>query len=266
MFTDPTLLISGDGSPPPDESAVLVAIEKHWTGAVVVKARTPGERHPRMWRGRYSEPGMEEKESLAGAVTSANVLLERFRHVLRTVEPDPTNRQAFGHELRQLLILACTEVESAWKSILVGNRYSDLEDYRYTTNDYCKLREALKLEEWEVKLTMFSRYGAIAPFREWDPGKPTESLAWYSAYNLTKHDRETNLCRATLENLISAMAGLYIMLAAQAGPDRLARAPYDIVDFQHTHLPQWGLADEYVPPIGPSNAGLPGTTLVPYPF
>ena len=182
-------------------------------------------------------------------MTSANVLLERFRHVLRTVEPDPTNRQAFGHELRQLLILACTEVESAWKSILVDNKYSSPNGDRYTTNDYCKLRDALKLEEWEVQITMFRRYGSIAPFRGWDPGKPTDSLAWYADYNLTKHDRETNLRRATLENLISSVAGLYIMLAAQAGPEMLSRAPYAIGDFHPMRLPQWGLADEYVPPI-----------------
>ena len=264
MDTDPIQLLEVNPGQPPDETTVLSAIERRWKGAVVAKARTPGERHPRIWRGDYSEPGQDERERFSGAVTSANVLLDRFRHVLRTIEPDQANRQAFGHEIRQLLILACTDVESAWKTILVENGYSEAKNDRYSTNDYCKLRDVLKLEAWEVQLTMFRRYGAIAPFRGWDPEKPTESLGWYADYNSTKHDRETNLPRANLANLISSIAGLYVMLAAQAGPKRLSRAPYAILDFQVTHSPRWGLADEYVPPIGRSNADLPGATLVPY--
>jgi len=262
----PTLLIRGNFGPPPEEATVLAEIEKHWTGAVVVRARAPGERHPRMWRGRFSEPLPDEEESLAGALTSANVLLDRFRHVLRTVEPDPANRSAFGHELRQLLILACTEVESAWKSILVANKYPQRKNDRFITNDYCNLCPVLKLEEWEVELAMFPRYGTVAPFRGWDAEKPTESLSWYADYNRTKHDREINLRKATLENLISSMAGLYIMLAAQAGTEWLSRPPFAISDFRPRRQPHWDLADEYVPTIGPSIT-VPGSTkLVPYPF
>lgn len=93
-------------------------------------------------------------------------------------------------------MLACTEVESAWKGVLVANEYSSLKNDRFSTNDYCRLNTALKLDEWELGLTMFSSYGTIAPFRGWEASRPTQSLPWYEAYNETKHDRETSLHRA----------------------------------------------------------------------
>jgi hypothetical protein len=240
---------------PPDDAAVLRAIDARWTGSVVVRTRPPGERHPRIWRGGYSEPPESELNAFADALTSASVLLDRFRHILRTLEPDPANRQSFGHELRQLLILTSTEVESAWKSILVANGYrppkerrgnSPNED-RFNTNDYCKLRDPLRLEKWEIAMTTFPRYGNIAPFRGWDSAKPTASLGWYDDYNSTKHDREVNLRKATLENVISAVAALYVMLAAQVGPTVISESPYAIPDFRPVHQPEWSLAEEYVP-------------------
>lgn len=262
---DAVVLLKSEAGKHPDETEVRRAIEQRWGGAVVVQGRPPGERHPRIWRGKFSQPTAGERQGFSAAFAAASVILERFRYVLRTVEPEAANAQAFGHEIRQLLILACTEVETAWKSILVENKYPPPKNGRYTTNDYCKLREALKLEDWQVELTMFGRYGDITPFRGWDPQKPTESLAWYADYNLTKHDREGSLCRATLQNLIQSVAALYIMLAAQAGPEPLARGRFEVVDFRPTQFPQWELPDEYVPAIGLSKNQLT-SHLVPYPF
>ena len=261
------LLQGGIGLPPFDESQVLAAIQNRWAGAQVVVGRTPGERYPRMWRGRDLDPPPDEAEALTGAVNSAHALFDRFRQVLRTIEPHSANRSAFGQELRQLLILGSTEVESAWKSILVANQYPAPTKNRYSTNDYCKLREPLRLEDWEVKLAMFPRYGAVAPFKAWDSSRPTESLSWYADYNLAKHDREVNLDKASLENVISALAGVYIMLATQTGPDKLKKAPYEIPDFNVTKQPTWKLAEEYVPIISFSPIAVGGgITSVPYPF
>jgi len=265
ISTKTAVLLKGEPGKHPDEMEVRRAIEQRWNGAVVVQGSPPGERHPRIWRGKFSQPTAGEAQGFSAAFAAANVILERFRYVLRTVEPEAGNAQTFGHEIRQLLILACTEVEAAWKSILVENKYPAPKNERYTTNDYCKLRDALKLEDWQVELTMFGRYGNIAPFRGWDPQKPTESLAWYADYNLTKHDREGNLCRATFQNLINSVAALYIMLAAQAGPEPLARGTFTVVDFRPTQVPLWELADEYVPAIGLSKNQLT-SHLVAYPF
>jgi hypothetical protein len=209
----------------------------------------------------------DEVERFAGSLVSATVLFERFRHVLRTVEPEPENRSTFGHELRHLLILASTEVESAWKSILLANDYPPPKDDRFSTKDYCKLCGPMKLRDWRVALTLSPRYGTLAPFSDWDSEKPTASLSWYADYNSTKHDREVNLNKANLGNVVNAMAALHIVLAAQVGSERLSKAPYSLSDFRPVTEPQWPLEDEYVPPIRYSSLVVGcSTTMVPYPF
>lgn len=45
--------------------------------------------------------------------------------------------------------------------------------------------------------------GILAPFSTWDSKQPTQSLQWYAAYNFTKHDREANLNKATLNDLVT---------------------------------------------------------------
>jgi hypothetical protein len=72
---------------------------------------------------------------------------------------------------------------------------------------------------------------------------------------------ETELHRATLANVICALAGLVVLLAAQAGPDFLMEEPWAMKDFSATKWPRWdGLDEAYTPAFG----NLP--SLVPYPF
>jgi hypothetical protein len=244
-----------------DESAILAEIEARFKGASVVKARTPGERFPRMWRGRHSVCPLSERNSFISAVNSANALFDRFRHVTRTIEPNTLNQSAFGQELRQLLILTATEVERAWKGVLIANSFPPPNNDRYNTTHYVRLLEPLRLKEFELKLLMFPAYPAIAPFEKWDEKKPTGSLRWYDDYNAVKHAGETELHKATLANVIGALAGLVVLLAAQAGPDFLMEEPWAVKDFRATKLPPWDSLDEaYTPSFGNP------PSLVPYPF
>jgi hypothetical protein len=105
----------------------------------------------------------------------------------------PTNFEAYGHEIRNLLILAATEVEAHWKGVLRAN--SQRAD---TTADYVKLLPAMKLNEYAVKLPFYPWLDAVKPFKGWSNSKTTQSLAWYDAYNAVKHDRETEFEKGTL--------------------------------------------------------------------
>ena len=164
-FSRPNPEILLDGKPgKPDDAAVLHAVQQKWKGAVVVQAMDPGQRYPRIWRGDYSQMPQPEIEKLLGALNSTQALIERFRRVARTVEPDPGNRSAFGQELRHLQILAATEVESAWKGILLANNFPRAPNDRYTTEHYCTLIAPLRLKDWKVSLTMYPGYGQIVPF------------------------------------------------------------------------------------------------------
>ncbi len=240
----------GSAQAPHDDADILQAIESRFPGAEVARAtKNSGEQHPRIWRGPWSRLPNSEVESFTGAVNSAHLLIARFRQVALTVEPHKDNRAAFGHELRHLLILAATEVESAWKAILVANNFPRPAKDHCTTRDYFTLIDPLRLREWSLILAMYPGYGVISPFQTWDREHTTASLPWYEAYNHTKHDRESNLKEATLENVIMALAALYVMLCAQFGPARLRQDPFSIHEFAVEAEPQWALEEEYVPVV-----------------
>jgi hypothetical protein len=123
----------------------------------------PGEYYPRVWRGQYGPPPSQVcAEEWADSVAGARVLFAEMRAAFRYVEPHPRNMGAFGHELRQLLILACTELEGAWKGILGGAGSN--------TADYVRLVKPLRLDEWELALPLHPKLPPFRPFAGWhDP-------------------------------------------------------------------------------------------------
>jgi hypothetical protein len=122
--------------------------------------------------------------------------------------------EAYGHEIRNLFIVACTEVEAQWKAILDANKYPA---GKWTTNDYVKLLAPLRLADYQIDFTLYPSVPTLSPFSSWDARMPTQSLAWYDAYNATKHDREKNFSLATISNVVNAVAACAILLIAQFG-------------------------------------------------
>jgi hypothetical protein len=49
------------------------------------------------------------------SIVAASSLFSQFTDVFRFMEPASSNLVAFGHKLRELLILACTEIEACWR-------------------------------------------------------------------------------------------------------------------------------------------------------
>lgn len=208
---------------------------------------TPGEFHPRMWRGPATHAQDDYNELWAGSYSAVSTLVRRMREVFYVVEPNDFNEAAYGHEIRHLLILAATEVETAWRAILRANGYPGNID-RLTTNDYVKLHTPMRLAEWQVQLIGYPRFGEIAPFGAWDVSKPTQSLSWYDAYNSAKHDRENNFQQATLKHAIYAVAAAYIMTLAQFGIFDM-RQQYGLDEFHQVRKPRFPRRDWYVPPF-----------------
>lgn len=131
------------------------------------------------------------------------------------IEPSQINLKAYGHKIRELLILACTEVEYLLLKVLVENGYTSKTFY--TTRDYIKCRDILKLDKFEVILTQYPQLKKFQPFKGWDVSSPTKSLAWYDAYNSVKHNRGDNIQEANLEHLLDSISALHILLQSQYG-------------------------------------------------
>ena len=50
----------------------------------------------------------------------------------------------------------------------------------------------------------------LTPWEEWE--KPNGVPLWWTAYNKTKHWRNAEYHRASLENMLNAVAGLFVMV------------------------------------------------------
>jgi hypothetical protein len=215
-----------------------------------------GRYFPRIWRGVYDISNyycfnsVNARKTFGNAYMGANVavssIFEALELLFRYVEPASENRSAFGHKIREVLILTCTEVETAWRSVLEANTTEKKNSY--TTRDYSALLEPMRLNEWSVGLRDYPDLGLFSPFYSWDQTCPTKSLPWYDAYNAVKHHREERFNLGTLSNLIDAAASLHIMQSAQFGPEMYhrffgnERSPF----FTVKH-PAYDLSEVYIP-------------------
>lgn len=99
--------------------------EKWVLEEMTVPSAPPGTYYPRIWR-QTSGPAPRETygPSFTGNLVAYWNLERDLQGVLKTLEPDPHNDKAYGHQIRNLLILACTEVEQLLKQVLRDNGYS----------------------------------------------------------------------------------------------------------------------------------------------
>ncbi len=226
-------------------------------GTFAVSPYAPGEFHPRIWRpvhARRTPP--VSLDSLHATLQALTNLLTYFAELRGHVEVHRRNNAAFGHRLRELLFLSCTEVEAACRGILKANNYAKRGNW--TMADYRKLARPMRLAEWEIALTRHPAYPPVRPFRSW---RGTGSLGWYQAYNAVKHDREGELRLANLGNVVAALAGAVVLAIAQFGPEALDYAlawgnrswvstePH-FRTFEVRRWPLWSPRQLYIPPLG----------------
>ena len=218
----------------------------------------PGTYYRRIWRGNYQPERLESGTSISSfkvygqsytqSLVAAASLFEYLTHIFQNVEPSPDNYNSYGHKSRELLMLACTEIEAGWRAVLDEN--SPVSKSRYTTIDYFKVSEPLRLAEWSVCLVDYPIVDVLSPFKNWHADQATKSLVWYDAYNAVKHHREAEFSRASLINLLNAAAALFIMQVAQWGPGTYhplmggRLSPFRLASF-----PKFSLDKLYIPSI-----------------
>lgn len=239
----------------PDAAALAADIRQNYTmteyGRAVKELAEPslGNQtcHKRIWRPGLSTPDLDG-EGYTDATTAFISLQADLLDLLRVIEPCTQNSTTYGHATRELLLLACTEVETIWRSILVCNNYKTTS--RLSTNDYVKVLSPLQLDRWAVKLVRYPDFPTLTPFKGWDQARPTSSISWYDAYNHTKHDRIANFDQATFGAVLNAMAALFVLLAAQYGiavpNDHFQEPAYDELRvFRLESWPKFPLREQY---------------------
>ena len=208
---------------------------------------SPGEYFMRMYRPilehsnfMHSAIPKVDEHLLAKASLQLSALIDSLTRISKTVFPEGSNLDTYGDEIRNLIILACTEVEAQWKGILSVNN----KDSR-TTKDYVKLAKPLKLSDYKSKLDLFPWLPSFSPFANWSSNEPTQSLCWYSAYNAVKHNREGEFHKAKFKFALEAVVACYITLIAQFGHHKKLNHLRQF--FQVVNEPKWLVTEKYIP-------------------
>jgi hypothetical protein len=194
---------------------------------------------PMLW----SPPITTYKAFIASARIELTLLVRRLEIICQTVQPSTQTLDVYGHEIRNLLILAATEAEMHWRGILSVNNASIQQ---FNSNEYVKLVGPLRLHDYRVMFHDFPDLGPVSPFAGWTKTDPTKSLAWYDAYNGVKHNREVEFYRGTLRRAFEAVSACVAMLVAQFGPTALNTELSGFVELQ---VPTWPIGDMYLPQV-----------------
>jgi len=157
-----------------------------------------------------------------------------LKKVFEYVEPCNKNLETYSQRLYELLLRACTEFEASAKAILCANSYQKSPD-AFTIKDYRLINKATKISEYKVSLLSWSpEPKELQPFKAW---KITHKLDWYSAYNSVKHNRFAEFNKASLNNVINAIAGVYIIIYSQINYLTISGVP-------HSNQFELGISDE----------------------
>lgn len=211
----------------------------------------PAEFYPRIarplalgLRATLWKPSLDsERAYIAGARAQAAIMVSKLKLICQTVQPATRTLQVYGHEIRNLLILAATEAEMHWRGILKANGSLVAKP---NSNQFVKLVGPLKLRDYAVAFNDFPDVAPVQPFASWTAVNPTDSLGWYAAYHGVKHNREEEFARGTLEHAISAVSACISLLVAQFGPVALGA---ELSDYATITAPSWSLNQMYIPRV-----------------
>jgi len=187
----------------------------------------------------------EDKMYMINARRQLSLLISKLEAICHIVQPSKMTLDVYGHEIRNLLILAAAEVEMHWRGILGANGVSSA---KFTTNDYIKLIKPLGLAEFEVTFIDFPDLQIMKPFAEWSETNPTKSLEWYDAYHGVKHNREGEFQRGTLRRVFEAISACVALMVAQFGYQALGETLARLINLK---VPSWPIEEMYFlcPPL-----------------
>lgn len=138
------------------------------------------------------------------------ILVQKLQEILLFVEPSEAGLKSYSHKARELLFLACSDLEC------------NLKKYNFNRNksmkDYIKLTEYIDLTKYKLSLVGYANPYKCCPFENWNELEPSKSIAWYDAYNQIKHNTDANFHLSTLENCINAIAANIILFAVRYSP------------------------------------------------
>jgi len=131
-------------------------------GAYFPRMARPTSTWPECSPGRNPDQSDTTRNNRTTSTGQLHALIQELQQICRVVHPIEHNFHAYGHEIRNIIAIACTEVEAQWKNILVAN-----DQKAGNRGDYVKLSLPMKLQEYSVELPWYPWLKPIAPFKNW---------------------------------------------------------------------------------------------------
>jgi hypothetical protein len=130
-----------------------------------------------------------------------------LNEISRFVEFDERNFDCFSIEIARLLLTSAAEVDVVCKQICKSINHKSKADkiHKYKTEI---LSTFPGMPQFQVIMPRFGL--TLTPWDEWS--KPHSVPFWWTAYNKIKHQRNSEYHRASLKNVLNAVAGLYVMV------------------------------------------------------
>lgn len=135
----------------------------------------------------------------------------RLQEIFRVIYPSEDNFSVHGYEIRNLLLLACAEVELLFKRMI----WDDYRSVRSNMFEFFKSHKFAHLSHYRIRFNSYPSLGVLEPFRDWHEAENYIPLEWYQAYNATKHGRVHGSDGANLKSLVNAIAACVVLIKAQ---------------------------------------------------
>lgn len=193
----------------------------------------------------YQDSPISNTTEYCNYVRQLEIILDELFEIFKVVEPHKSNIDTFGNRIRNVILLSCMEVDALFKTIMKSNKVKRRGRY-YRINDYLKLLEPMRLNNYTISFRHIKELGDWSPFKDWSTNS---SLIWYQSYNHIKHDRFANVEEATLANAIKAISAFAIVLAARYGYRNNIWTEKIGKILQVKKEPIWNIRDFYIPPI-----------------
>jgi hypothetical protein len=164
-------------------------------------------------------------------VRAFTLIQNELQSIFEYLEPSDECQTAYSYRIHALLMRTCIEVEANFKAILEENKFTSPSKRSLNMNDYRKVDATHHLSSYEAILPIWKGAPPILkPFEPWKSsrGQPNPGgikLPWYQAYNLSKHDRHDHFKDANLMNLVTAVAGLLVLISSQFKDEDFAAGP-----------------------------------------
>ena len=137
------------------------------------------------------------------------LLEKKFTDTLNYVELAKENFPTYSVEYAHQLLAIGSELDTFFK-IYCGFNLNDRKNIvnytRYIMSDYPEITEQ--------EVVIYNTDIVLTPYEEWsrwNPQDPKNLLSWWKSYNDVKHNRQANITKASMENVVTALAALNII-------------------------------------------------------